>query len=379
MALSLYIHFPFCTNLCSYCDFYKVRHDENLEAEYFRALATELNLAADSIEPDKRKIETIYLGGGTPSLIEPALLEKLLSDLKSRFTFKPNLEFTLEINPESIDAERLTAYKELGVNRPVFGIQSFNIRLLKTLNRRHKLDDSFRAVYLARVLGLDNFGIDMIFGLPKQTGKRLSDDLNQLIDLSPPHVSYYQLTVEKNTPLEKKITGGKLRLPADDMTAAMYLAVNLECKKHNLHRYEVSSFALPGHECRHNLRYWEGGEYLGLGPSAHSFIENRRFANSPDLKLYFEKLSAGHRPLVFDTDNIESRMAEAIMLGLRTSRGISRKDFLMRFGIPAERIIDTQNLRILSQANLIDPGKEYIRLTDTGFPLADEIIRRLVK
>jgi len=379
MALSLYIHFPFCTNLCSYCDFYKVRHKIELEEKYFKALSTELHLAADTLDPDKRHIETIYIGGGTPSLLNLLNLENLLNQIKSKFSFETDYEFTLEINPESIDVDRLTALRELGVNRPVFGMQSFNTRLLKTLNRKHKLNDSFRAVYLARALGFDNFGIDMIFGLPQQTGKRLSDDLNQLVDLAPPHVSYYQLTIEQGTPLEKKISGGRLRLPADDMMAAMYLAVNVELKQHELHRYEVSSYARPGFECRHNMRYWEGGEYLGLGPSAHSFIDNRRFANSPDLKMYVEKLAKGHRPLVFDTDDVEARMAEAIMLGLRTTRGINRKDFRKRFGIPIDRAIDTQNLRILAQADLVAPGKQYIKLTESGFPLADEIIRRLVK
>ena len=379
MALSLYIHYPFCTNLCSYCDFYKVRHNAKLEKKYFDALSTELTLAADTIDPDKRKITTIYFGGGTPSLMNLSPLSKLLEQLKSHFTFDPDLEFTLEINPESIDVDRLAALKELGVNRPVFGIQSFNTRLLRMLNRKHELKDSFRAVYLARALGFENFGIDMIFGLPKQTGRRLSDDLNQLMDLSPPHISYYQLTVEDGTPLKKRIDDGKLRLPANDLMAAMYLAVNIECKNNNLRRYEISSFALPGYECRHNIRYWEGGEYLGLGPSAHSFIDNRRFANSADLQLYIKKLIKGIRPLIFDTDDVQSRMSEAVMLGLRTSRGIVRKEFRRRFGIPIDKVIDTQNLRILAQADLIASRKERIYLTESGFPLADEIIRRLIK
>ena len=379
MSLSLYIHYPFCTNLCSYCDFYKIRCDADTEAAYFKALTAELALASGMIDPDDREIETIYFGGGTPSLINLSLLEKFLNELRRFFRMTAEPEFTLEINPESIDADRLNVFRELGVNRPVFGIQSFNTRLLKLLGRRHNLEDSFRAVYLTRALGFENFGIDMIFGLPRQTGKLLSDDLNSLIDLAPPHVSYYQLTVEHNTPLEKKIADGRLRLPADDLMAAMYLAINVELAQNDLHRYEVSSFAKPGFECRHNRRYWEGGQYLGLGPSAHSFIDNRRFANKPDLKTYIDMISKGIRPLVFDTDTVESRMTEAVMLGLRTTRGIDRKGFRQRFDTPLENIIDMQHLSIYMQAGLIEADAEFIKLTETGFPLADEIIRKLIR
>ncbi len=350
-----------------------------METAYFKALTTELALAADTIDPDNRVIETIYFGGGTPSLINLPLFENFLTSIRSHFTIKPGVEFTLEVNPESVDADRLNAFKELRVTRPVFGIQSFNTRLLKLLGRKHVLDDSFRAIYLTRALGFENFGIDMIFGLPRQTGKLLSDDLNQLIDLAPPHVSYYQLTVEHDTILEKKIVDGRLRLPANDLMAAMYLAINMELGQYNLHRYEISSFAKPGFECRHNMRYWEGGEYLGLGPSAHSFIDNRRFANKPDLKTYIDQISRGIRPLIFDTESIESRMAEAIMLGLRTTRGINRQDFRRRFKMPLKNAIDTQNLSICLHAGLIEAGKKYMRLTESGFPLADEIIQKLIK
>ncbi|MEW5922882.1 MAG: radical SAM family heme chaperone HemW [Candidatus Zixiibacteriota bacterium] len=379
MSLSLYIHYPFCTNLCSYCDFYKIKCNETMEAAYFKALTSELALAADMIDSDDRTIETIYIGGGTPSLVNISLLERFLTELRKYFAIIANPEFTLEINPESIDADRLNTFREMGVTRPVFGIQSFNTRLLRLLGRKHNLEDSFRAIYLARALGFENFGIDMIFGLPRQTGRLLSDDLNQLIDLAPPHVSYYQLTVEHNTLLEKKIADGRLRLPADDLTAAMYLAINVELAQNDLHRYEVSSFARPGFECRHNMRYWEGGQYLGLGPSAHSFIDNRRFANKPDLKTYIEMISKGVRPLIFDSDTIESRMTEAVMLGLRTTRGIDRQGFRRRFDRPLENVIDMQHLNIYIQAGLIEADAEFIKLTETGFPLADEIIQKLIR
>ena len=379
MAISLYIHFPFCGNACGYCDFYKEKYDPEHEEEFCKAVLTELKLAKDSIKKEDRVLETIYIGGGTPSLIDFWHLKHLVSMIKEYFEIDPLAEFSFEINPESIDSEKLLALKELGINRPVFGIQSFNAKLLGILGRKHNLNDSYRAVYLSGACGFKNFGIDMMFGLPHQNSRMLSDDLNQLIDLAPPHISYYQLTLTEDGPLRKKIDRGKLRLPDQDLTAAMYRGIYQELKKHSYIRYEISSFAIPGFECKHNLRYWEGGDFLGLGPSAHSFIGNRRFANTADTKTYTDKLANGERPLVYDTESRDSRITEAIMLGLRTARGIEREAFEHRFGMPIEKAISRESLEMLVKEKLIDPGDDYIKLTDFGFPLADEIIRRLVK
>jgi oxygen-independent coproporphyrinogen III oxidase len=379
MPLSLYIHFPFCRNLCSYCDFYKEKLDSELETQYFRALETELALAKETIDPDNRILDTIYFGGGTPSLANLDLLRALLIKIRAIFIFDKNLEFSFEINPESIDSDRLLALKELGVNRPIFGVQSFDPSLLKILNRRHNLEDTFRAVYLARALRFENFGIDMIFGLPRQTGRKLSEDLAQLLELAPPHISYYQLTIEKGTPLDTMVADGKAKIPDSDLSAAMYRAINTDLSRHDYFRYEISSFALPGFECRHNMRYWEGGDFLGLGPSAHSFIGDYRFANSADLKTYLEKLARKERPLIIDTNRIEARITEAIMLGLRTARGINRQQFRHRFGISVEEAVNADNYNMMITSGLIAPDDEHIKLTDSGFPLADEIIRRLIK
>ncbi len=379
MSLSLYIHFPFCTNFCSYCDFYKERHDIALESVYYRALEIELSLAAPTIDPDERVLDSIYIGGGTPSLTDLGSLARFIGEIKKYFRLNDNVEFSFEINPESMDSDKLQTLKGLGVNRPIFGIQSFNLRHLKLLDRKHKLEDSYRAVYLARALGYDNFGIDMIFGLPKQTTQTLSDDLNQIIELKPPHISYYQLTVEKGTALELKLESGKLKLPDDDLSAAMYRGIHEELSKHGYFRYEISSFALPGYECRHNMRYWDGGDFLGLGPAAHSFIENQRFSNSPDLHFYLKQLHDDKRPLLFDTFSRESRISEAIMLRLRTARGIERKEFLQRYGISVEDAMDRANFDELVKSGLLEPNLNHVRLTESGFPLADEIIRRLVK
>jgi oxygen-independent coproporphyrinogen III oxidase len=379
MALSLYIHFPFCRNRCDYCDFYKEPLTPELEEQYGKALLTELRLVRESLDEDNRKLETIYIGGGTPSLIDFWHFKYLISMINEYFEIDPLAEFSFEINPESIDSDKLLALRDLGVNRPVFGIQSFDNRLLKKLGRNHNNKDSYKAVYLARAVGYVNFGIDMIFGLPGQTTKKLSDDLNQLTDLTPPHISYYQLTVEDDTVLDNKVKSGKVKLPDRDLQAAMYQAINRELKDSSYIRYEISSFAIPGFECKHNLRYWEGGDFLGLGPSAHSFIGGKRFANSSDLKTYIDKLSQNERPLIFDTESVEARIIESIMLGLRTSHGIDRVKFLERFGMSVEKAIDNKQFKKLLESNLIISDDESIRLTEAGVPLADEIIRQIVK
>ncbi|MBN2225795.1 MAG: radical SAM family heme chaperone HemW [candidate division Zixibacteria bacterium] len=379
MSLSLYIHFPFCSNLCGYCDFYKQTYQPDWERRYFAALERELTLAIDEIEPSQRTLETIYIGGGTPSLMHLSHLENLLSALHRCFRFASDLEFSFEINPESINAEKLLELYRLGVNRPIFGLQSFNVRLLKRLNRRHTISDSLRAIYQARATGFVNFGIDLIFGLPRQTSRLLSDDLDQAVDLAPPHISYYQLTVEPNTVLADKIASGQLKLPDNDLMAAMYRGIHQTLSKHGYERYEVSSFARPGFACRHNLRYWEGGDFLGLGPAAHSFIGERRFANVADLGIYLQSLDNRTRPLVADVVGMEARMTEAVMLGLRTARGISRGDFHRRFGMPVERAIDGDMLTLLRDNGLISADGNYVKLTDSGLPVADDIIRRLIK
>ncbi len=312
-------------------------------------------------------------------MLIPGSLKNLVDQIKSAFGFSGKPEFSLEINPESSDSDKLLFFKELGVNRPIFGIQSFNLRSLRELNRNHNPKDSFRAIFQARAIGFDNFGIDMIFGLPWQTTKTLGEDLTQLLELAPPHLSYYQLTVEKDTPLAHRIDKGDIKLPDSDLSAAMYQAISSELESHDYNHYEISSFARPGYECRHNLCYWEGGDFLGLGPSAHSFIDGKRFANTSNVATYMEKLSQFERPVIFDINDRQSRINETIMLGLRTSKGIGRQNFLQRFGIPVDEVIDRDTFDTLVESGLIDPEGDSIKLTRSGFPLADDIIRRLVK
>jgi len=379
MPFGLYLHFPFCRNRCSYCDYYKELYRSDQELDFWDALRIETDLTAGILE-SHGTIDTIFVGGGTPSLANLDRFAEWLSHLRQFARLSDTLEFSIETNPESVDRDLLRAYRDIGINRPLFGIQSFNVDLLKLLDRRHDPFHSQRAIYLANALDFRNFGVDIIFGLPGQTHKQLEADLNQVIDLEPPHISYYQLTVEAGTALAQRVADGTVALQSGEDLHSMYRAGCEKFRDTGYSRYEVSSFAQPGFQCRHNLGYWKGGDYLGLGPSAHSFIDGRRYANLPSLPAYIKMLADDRRrPLVHDDSDNSDRMTEAIMLGLRTTRGVSRAEFASRFGSPLEDLLDEGQLRMLVASGHLITDRGVLRLSEEGLDLADEITRRLLK
>lgn len=378
MPLGLYLHFPFCRKHCSYCDFYKLLYNEQLEKKYFDALMIETELAARALPDPSRIVSTIFIGGGTPSMGSRGLLLRWLEQLRDLFEIPPGTEFSIECNPESIDIDKLQFLKDAGVNRPTFGVQSFNKEALALLERRHSPHHVQRAIYNVNALGITNYGVDLIFGLPGQNTSKLAADIEQLLELGAPHISYYQLTVEPSTKLAAKIKKGKLRLPDDDLMHALYRIGVERMAEAGYARYEVSSFAKPGHECRHNMSYWNGSDYLGLGPSAHSFINGERFANVPNLTEYINQLSERKLPRVVDVSGINDRANEAIMLGLRTTDGIDLDKFTRRFGLAIEDRIDQKQYEILLESGHLVREQRSLRLSDEGMYLADEIMGRLV-
>ncbi len=379
MQISLYIHFPFCKNKCSYCDFYKESYNKEDEKDFYRSLCIETELASEDPYLQYAEIETIFIGGGTPSMTSLSWFAEWLSHLKRYFTISDNLEFSIECNPETVTLEKLKVLSELGINRPIFGIQSFDTGTLKLLDRKHSIHDSYLAVYNANLLDIKNFGVDLIFGLPYQNSRRLSFDIDQLLDLEPAHISFYQLTVEPGTKLFKQIDNGKLKLPDSDLMLGLYKGGCEKMSEEGYHRYEVSSFAREGFECRHNIRYWDGSDYLGLGPSAHSFINSQRFYNIDNLNEYNSKLHSGILPRTVDESGPEERMIEAIMLGLRMSKGINRSAFRKRFGISLRDRLNKKQYDLFIESGHLVPDKGSLRLSDEGFHMADEITKRLVK
>lgn len=379
MPFGLYVHFPFCRNKCSYCDFYKELYDAGLELSFYEALTIETELCAQEYASYDREISTIFIGGGTPSLTNLSKFAKWLDLLRRLFKVPDGIEFSIENNPDSVALGNLSAFKELGINRPTFGIQSFNPALLKLLNRKHNPQHSYKAVYLTNAIGYENFGVDLIFGLPRQTSKILSRDIDEIIDLNPPHISFYQLTVEPGTKLFERVESGSLIMPSQEVALAMYRGGCERFAEAGYVRYEVSSFARPGYECRHNLGYWEGNDYLAMGPSGHSFMNGKRFANVPNVMDYIRLLKQGVRPIIVDESDEQDRMTEAIMLGLRTSRGVDRHQFAARYGRSLEEQLDEKQYKLLVDSGHVIPDDSGIRLSEEGIYLADEITKRLIK
>lgn len=352
-------------------------HDKSSETKFYEFLAIELELAVEKMSD--RTISTIFIGGGTPSLTNLDLLEKFIMQVKQNFSLAPNVEFSLECNPESVNLNVLSRLKEIGITRPTYGLQSFNEKILKVLGRDHNVHQSQRAIYLSNALGYKTYGVDLIFGVPKQSSKMFSYDVEQLIDLDPPHISFYQLIFEKNTELYAKYLHKQIFPLNDDLILAMYKSGCEKFKKAGYVRYEICSFAKPYHECRHNISYWDGSDYLGLGPSAHSFIDGVRFYNCSSLKDYFESLEKRELPREIDESGIEERISEAIMLGLRTEWGVNIKKFFKRFGSDLFDYLDEGQVEILQQSGHLLVDDEKIKLTDEGFFVIDEVTKRLVK
>ena len=345
MSISLYVHFPFCTNKCHYCDFYKEVHEKSHEEKFYQALAIELELALEQFQD--RTISTIFIGGGTPSLTNLDLFEKFVKQVKSHFTLEPRVEFSLECNPESINLDVLSRLKEIGVTRPTYGLQSFNTQTLKTLGRDHNVHQSQQAIYFTNALGFKTYGVDLIFGVPKQSSQMFSADVEQLLDLEPPHISFYQLLFEPNTPLYTKFMKRRIFPLEDDLVLAMYKSGCEKFRDAGYVRYEICSFAKPYHECRHNISYWDGSDYLGLGPSAHSFMNGVRFYNCSNLKDYFKSLEKRELPREIDESGVEERISEAILLGLRTEWGVNKKKFFKRFDKDVFEFLDAKQIDML--------------------------------
>ena len=319
---SLYLHIPFCLGKCRYCDFCSAAWDECTRAAYLAALEKEI-LSLPSGE-----LDTLYFGGGTPSLLTERELARLLSAVRRRFSFSDGAELSLEVNPKTASRDKLRAYRSFGINRLSIGMQSMIPSELKSLGRAHTRED-FLSTYLdARAADFSSVNVDLMYGIPSQTPSSLAKTLDELIALSPDHISAYGLILEEGTPLWRE--RDHLALPDEDEEHEMYRVVTSRLREAGFSHYEVSNYAKPGHECRHNLVYWEQKPYYAAGLSAASFVDGVRRTNTEDMHLYLENpLSA-----VSESASIEGVDAEFeyIMLALRLSRGIDEADFHARFG-----------------------------------------------
>lgn len=374
--LSLYIHIPFCVRKCHYCGFYSTVYTQEQANEYVAALC--LEAANNQHVFNARTFDSVYIGGGTPTVLSSDQLEKLIAAIHKNFHISKDAEYTIEANPKTVSDSQLTLLREAGVNRLSLGVQSFNDDVLKTLGRLHSAREAADAFAIARSAGFTNIGLDLIYGVPGQTDIQWNETLDRAILLKPEHVSTYSLSVDEGSRFRRDAEAGRFALPGDELVATMYERAVNDLGLAGYSRYEISNFSLPGFICRHNMNYWERGEYLGLGPGAWSFITGRRYRTIADVREYSLRMNAG-RSIIEDEEVASFRQAanETIMLGLRTARGVDRVRYERVFGADTVQLLE-KNAAPLKQAGLIEESKGRIRLTEKGFLLADEALARLV-
>jgi oxygen-independent coproporphyrinogen-3 oxidase len=376
-SAGIYIHIPFCRSRCSYCDFATGMYSAAMAERYVRSLINEIGSWRE-VEPPEN-VDTIYFGGGTPSLLSPAQLEVLLNAVRERFRVSADSEVTIEINPGSVTPEALAAFRSLGINRASFGAQTFDDGELARLGRSHTSDDTRRTFRYLRDAGFDNISFDLIAGLPGQTMTGWRRNLDEAFSLRPEHLSFYLLEVHQGTPLAEHIRQGIQSEPDEDLAADMYEVMLDTASEAGYEHYEISNLCLPGLAARHNTKYWTAAPYYGFGCSAHSYDGAfRRWANERDPVRYIEMIVQDRKAIVDETRlTAVERQAEAVFLGLRMMQGLSMKEYQQEFGadLGAQHEDDLTRFR---EAGLIECSGDLLRLTRAGALLSNEVFAAFV-
>jgi oxygen-independent coproporphyrinogen-3 oxidase len=367
----IYIHIPFCKSRCSYCDFATdvYRNNEAVE-RYVSALCLEISDSGFQISDS---VETIYFGGGTPSLLTAQQLEKILRTLHQKVSVAPNIEFTLEMNPATVTLEKLLDFKSLGVNRASFGVQTFDDRALKLLARGHNADDARKTFELLREANFENISFDLIAGLPNQTLPNWEDNLSQALDLQPEHLSLYLLEIHESTPLAEQIRSKRQPLPDEFLAAEMYELMLEKTAEKGYAQYEISNFSRPEFESRHNSKYWLCEPVFAFGVSAHSFDGKKRWANERDTNKYVQIIARGESPVVEINPLTKKQLsAEFAFLNLRLTKGLDLNLYKSRFAIDLETEF-AEDLKRLMEAELIEFSQGRLKLTRRGMVYSNEV------
>ena len=371
---SLYIHVPFCATRCVYCDFFS-NTDTRYKEPYLRAIEKEMELRGEYIDDDT--LETIYLGGGTPSRLSGNDLERIFNAISRRFSIAEGAEITLEANPDDIRPDYLSALRDLPINRISMGIQSFRPEDLRLLNRRHDREQAIRAVELCQAHGFTNLSIDLIYGLPGQTPEAWEENLRQAIRLGTPHLSAYHLTYEEGTALYKRLQAGQVEPVDEEVSVTLFHILTERMAEAGFQHYEISNFARPGFHARHNSAYWIGKPYLGLGPSAHSYNRTSREWNVASLPLYLRGIESGQPATERETLDLSTRYNDFIITGLRTMWGISLDKLRTEFGEALLAYCQKQALPYI-QRGLLRQENDRLALSQAGILLSDGIMSELM-
>lgn len=369
---SLYVHVPFCTTICGYCDFYVRRVQRGAADPLVDALLREL---AGYQTHWKLDLKTIFVGGGTPTTLAPDTLRRLLSSLRAVAPADADLEFSIEVNPATVSPRVADVLAETGVTRVSIGAQSFDLRELLALERTHTPQRITDTVARCRAVGIPQISLDLIYSIPGQTLPTWRSNLAAAIALQPDHISCYALTYEENTPFHRRLQAGDLQRTPNDLEADMFDATIDDLATAGYAQYEISNFARPGCECRHNLTYWHNDSYLGLGPSACGYLDGVRYKNVPDLAAYASAIESGATAWASEETLLpEPRACEAAMLRLRLRSGINRDDFQRRYSLDPFAFFSEAIKRNVA-AGLIEQDEVGVRLTRAGLLLADRVAR----
>lgn len=374
MIKSAYLHIPFCEHICHYCDFNKVFLQGQPVDEYLRMMKREMELQLAKYPTNK--LDTVFVGGGTPTSLDEKQLTFLCEAINETLPFdSKQAEYTFEANPGDLSREKLEILYQAGVNRLSFGVQSFNDELLKRIGRTHRASEVYETIQLAQDVGFTNITIDLIYGLPGQTMEDFEDTLTKALALQLPHYSSYSLIVEPKTVFYNQMRKGTLNLPPQELEASMYERLMEEMERHGLHQYEISNFARPGFESKHNLTYWNNVEYYGIGAGAHGYTGGKRVANHGPVKKYITPLLEGQLPVLDEhTVPLYENMEEEMFLGLRKTKGVSLETFKEKFSVEMKEVFGKE-LEDQIEKGLLKLDGGFISLTERGKLLGNEVFQ----
>ena len=368
---SAYVHIPFCTQICYYCDFSKVFIKNQPVDSYLEHLIEEYN------SYDIKKLRTLYIGGGTPTALSASQLAFLLEKLTDKLDLSYLEELTIEANPGDLDQEKIAVLKDSPVNRVSLGVQTFNDRMLKQIGRSHLEKDIYENIANLKKAGFDNISIDLIYALPKQTMEDVKTNVAKAIALDIPHMSLYSLILENHTVFMNRMRRGKLPLPKEDLEAEMFDYIIAELEKAGFDHYEISNFSKPGFESRHNLMYWDNAEYYGIGAGASGYVDGVRYKNHGPIRHYLQAVEAGNARVQEEVLTLNEKMEEEMFLGLRKKSGVSKKRFEEKFGLSFEEQYGAV-VSELTEQGLLVPDKDIVRMTKKGLFLGDTVAEKFI-
>ncbi|RSJ75493.1 Oxygen-independent coproporphyrinogen-III oxidase 1 [Streptococcus cristatus] len=368
---SAYVHIPFCTQICYYCDFSKVFIKNQPVDSYLEHLIEEYH------SYDIKKLRTLYIGGGTPTALSASQLAFLLEKLTDKLDLSYLEELTIEANPGDLDQEKIAVLKDSPVNRVSLGVQTFNDRMLKQIGRSHLEKDIYENIANLKKAGFDNISIDLIYALPKQTMEDVKINVAKAIALDIPHMSLYSLILENHTVFMNRMRRGKLPLPKEDLEAEMFEYIIAELEKAGFEHYEISNFSKPGFESRHNLMYWDNAEYYGIGAGASGYVDGVRYKNHGPIRHYLQAVEAGNARVQEEELTLHEKMEEEMFLGLRKKSGVSKKRFEEKFGLSFEDQYGAVVTELTEQGLLV-PDRDIVRMTKKGLFLGDTVAEKFI-